>query len=245
MKKALLIFLILGFLFFFNYLPTLAQDPGIPDIVRFLLWGTYVPCSPCTGRAVVPMYVFNDESIEWMFIPLEWTGEISLDTILFAEGRFDDPYYPGVFIINEEKKVFITNLIPEYMPPGQGIYLYMYFTVQDTGLATIDLTIPITDEPFNFTDSTFNVFPPHFIPSEFRIQEQNILPGDVNQDGHVFVSDVIYLVNYLFKGGSPPAYLPSGDVNLDCKITVSDVVYIINYLFKNGSSLEMGCCFTY
>ncbi len=61
--------------------------------------------------------------------------------------------------------------------------------------------------------------------------------GDANGDQKITVSDVIYLINYLFKGG--PAPIPEvsvGDVNCDGKITVSDVIYLINYLFKGGPS---------
>jgi hypothetical protein len=65
------------------------------------------------------------------------------------------------------------------------------------------------------------------------------LCGDVNADVKVKVSDVVYLINYLFKGGPaplcPPApYLTCGDANGDGKVTVADVVYLINYLFKGG-----------
>lgn len=59
--------------------------------------------------------------------------------------------------------------------------------------------------------------------------------GDANSDGKVTVSDVIYLINYLFKGGPAPWFFYS-DTNGDGKITVSDVVYLIIYLFKGGSS---------
>jgi len=60
MKK----FLISGFwfmLFVFALNLSYAQDPGVPDTVRFETWGTYVPCPPCSGTAVVPMVVFTDE----------------------------------------------------------------------------------------------------------------------------------------------------------------------------------------
>jgi M6 family metalloprotease-like protein len=59
--------------------------------------------------------------------------------------------------------------------------------------------------------------------------------GDANADKILTVTDVIYLVNYLFRGGNTP--IPEslvGDVNCDGKISVSDVVYLINYLFKGG-----------
>ncbi|MDP2960810.1 MAG: dockerin type I domain-containing protein, partial [candidate division Zixibacteria bacterium] len=65
--------------------------------------------------------------------------------------------------------------------------------------------------------------------------ELPFLRGDVNADKKLTVSDVIYLINYLFKGGPAPMPIKtSGDVNCDGQVTVSDVVYLINYLFKGG-----------
>lgn len=59
--------------------------------------------------------------------------------------------------------------------------------------------------------------------------------GDTNADKQVTVSDVIYLVNYLFKGGPLPVpVMEAGDPNCDGKVTVSDVIYLVNYLFKGG-----------
>jgi len=60
------------------------------------------------------------------------------------------------------------------------------------------------------------------------------ITGDANGDKVVNVTDVVYLINYLFKGGSAPVPLSTGDVNCDGKVTVSDVIYLINYLFKGG-----------
>ena len=60
--------------------------------------------------------------------------------------------------------------------------------------------------------------------------------GDANMDGKVTVSDVVYLINYLFKGGPEP-WKAYSDANGDGKVTVSDVVYLINYLFKGGPPL--------
>jgi hypothetical protein len=60
------------------------------------------------------------------------------------------------------------------------------------------------------------------------------LRGDANMDKKTSVSDVVFLINYLFKGGTAPDPVYLGDVNCDGKTTVSDVVYLINYLFKGG-----------
>jgi len=65
--------------------------------------------------------------------------------------------------------------------------------------------------------------------------ESAFIYGDANYDGEITVSDVIYIINYLFKGGPPPVpELASGDANCNGEVTVSDVIYIINYLFKGG-----------
>jgi len=65
----------------------------------------------------------------------------------------------------------------------------------------------------------------------------NLLRGDLNGDSSLSVSDVVYIINYLFKKGPPPvSCFKSGDVNCDSKVTISDVVYLINYLFKEGPS---------
>ncbi|MFH2048132.1 MAG: hypothetical protein ABIJ12_01705, partial [bacterium] len=60
------------------------------------------------------------------------------------------------------------------------------------------------------------------------------LPSDVQ----VLVSDLVWLVNYLFKGGTTPACLDAGDcaIPLDGQILVSDLVWLVNYLFKGGQA---------
>ncbi|MGB2980368.1 MAG: dockerin type I repeat-containing protein, partial [Candidatus Zixiibacteriota bacterium] len=65
--------------------------------------------------------------------------------------------------------------------------------------------------------------------------------GDANFDQTVDVGDVVYLTNYLYKGGSAPVPPAAGDANGDCTIDVGDVVYLVNYLFKGGPPPVEGC----
>jgi hypothetical protein len=58
--------------------------------------------------------------------------------------------------------------------------------------------------------------------------------GDVNGDGVINATDVVYLINYLFISGPAPDPLAAGDCNCDGNVNASDVVYLINYLFING-----------
>jgi hypothetical protein len=63
---------------------------------------------------------------------------------------------------------------------------------------------------------------------------QGEVRGDANGDAVINVSDVIYLVNYLFRGGDPPEPIETGDVNCDETTDVADVLYLVNYLYRDG-----------
>jgi hypothetical protein len=65
--------------------------------------------------------------------------------------------------------------------------------------------------------------------------------GDVNASDSLEVpsldvTDLAYLINYLFLTGTPAPlpYKDQGDVNADHKVDVLDVVYLINYVFIDG-----------
>ena len=56
------------------------------------------------------------------------------------------------------------------------------------------------------------------------------------------LADIIWLVNYVFKGGAwPQPRVESGDVNGDCSISASDIIVTVNYVFKSGQPLVEGC----
>jgi hypothetical protein len=61
------------------------------------------------------------------------------------------------------------------------------------------------------------------------------MPGDVNADYLVNLSDVIYLANHLMKSGPAPIPFEAGDLNCDCEVNLGDVIYLANYLLKSGT----------
>jgi hypothetical protein len=69
----------------------------------------------------------------------------------------------------------------------------------------------------------------------FRFNVFRCIRGDVNGDGVTNITDVVYLINYLFiDGPAPVPYLETGDTDCDGMINATDVVYLINYLFVGG-----------
>jgi serine protease AprX len=67
------------------------------------------------------------------------------------------------------------------------------------------------------------------------IQYSFYLTGDVTGDKLINVSDVIFLVNYLYKEGPAPTPLILGDVNCDDEIDLGDLVYLVSYLYQGGT----------
>jgi hypothetical protein len=60
--------------------------------------------------------------------------------------------------------------------------------------------------------------------------------GDANGDGIIDLGDLVYLINYLYKGGPAPDPLTVGDCNCDQTVQLGDVIFLMNYLFKSGPS---------
>lgn len=58
--------------------------------------------------------------------------------------------------------------------------------------------------------------------------------GDADGTGQVDLSDVIFLVNYIFGGGLAPEPIKTGDVDCNGRINLTDAVYLVNYIFGGG-----------
>lgn len=70
--------------------------------------------------------------------------------------------------------------------------------------------------------------------------------GDANFDGSLSSSDIIYIVNYVFKSGSVPVpCAPAGDVNCDQLVSSSDIIYLVNHVFKSGPQPPCDLCNLY
>ena len=60
--------------------------------------------------------------------------------------------------------------------------------------------------------------------------------GNVNYDqGDVIdISDLVYLVDYMFIGGAPPPCFEEADIDGSSGIDISDLVYLVDYMFNGG-----------
>jgi hypothetical protein len=63
------------------------------------------------------------------------------------------------------------------------------------------------------------------------------LRGNIDNDGanEVNVSDLTYLVEFLFQGGPDPVCVDEADVDASGAVNVSDLTYLVAYLFQGGA----------
>ena len=58
--------------------------------------------------------------------------------------------------------------------------------------------------------------------------------GDADGSGAINISDAVYIIAYIFSGGSTPVPTGRGDVDCSSSINISDAVYLISYVFGGG-----------
>jgi len=97
----------------------------------------------------------------------------------------------------------------------------------DTGIYTDNIVITSND-----SEPSRN---PTVIPAELTVTaEKPYTCGDVDDDGSININDIVYLINFKYKDGSPPVYMNAADVNSDGDINLLDIIVLIQYKYKSG-----------
>ncbi len=167
---------------------------------------TYVPQAPRAFSLRLPT---NEDTLSSLNADLFWQKTTDPDPgdVIKYDLYYDtsQTFTAPVIIPNLNDTAYST---PQLEP---GIFYWWKVKARDTNTAG------------TWSTQTFKFFVP------------SCMPGNVNGDAHVNVTDVIHLINYLFKGGpSPLPIRMCGDVQCDGNVNVGDVIYLINYLFKGG-----------
>src|SRR5574341_452208 len=69
-------------------------------------------------------------------------------------------------------------------------------------------------------------------------------PGDATGDDKVLLSDIVTIINFLFKSHPAPSPSCRADANADGQVLLTDIVYLINFIFKSGPAPQKSreCC---
>ncbi len=90
-----------------------------------------------------------------------------------------------------------------------------------------------------------DICPHHYDPGQDDLNNDGIgdaccclMRGDVNHDGQpsTDISDLVYLVDYMFTSGPPPVCVMEGNIDGSpaALIDISDLVYLVDYMFNLG-----------
>jgi hypothetical protein len=140
--------------------------------------------------------------------------------------------------------------IVEFSNSGNGLIYGSYFGggEADDGL---DIALDgrdnayLTGWTFSSNFPTLNPYQMHQDGSDAFVTKMDLAPvyicGNANTDATVDISDVVYLIAYIFSGGSAPNPVLAGDANCDSMVDISDVVYMIAYIFSGGAAPCAAC----
>lgn len=112
-------------------------------------------------------------------------------------------------------------------------------TFTDLGDGTADFVFtPQSTQIGDVYNLTFTVTDPNSAFDEINVTYEVVafLRGDANSDNTLDMSDILFILNYLYKGGQAPASFDATDVNYDNEINVLDAEYLIRYFYKQGPS---------
>ena len=243
-KSLLLVFLTSSFAFFLSW-------QGLAQVNEYLLVPVDLQVSPVDSVVQVNVNINTIDVLQDFFVPLfaEGTSNPVLDTVLTGglSSALPPAFYNSlmywfgfpILVVNPygpptDPMCFIAAI--GHATPCNGLYCRMFYQVTGPGTLTFRTAVhsvggPVLmrrgdgPAPINWPDSGE--------VGSFEITA-NAQRGDANYDGKLTVSDIVYLISYLFKGGPPPFVSEAGDFNCDGQITVTDVILLLNYLFKGG-----------
>ncbi len=217
------------------------DDPGLADTLGFSTTALYYPLG-YGGSAFVGVRFFNDNQVYGLSCPFLISGPVSYDSTSFLGSRVEYLENKTSNYNFSESKLLIGAVPVEEdpIPPGSDGLCKIWFALNDTvGTLTLDSTFFEPSNHLVFVNSVPEDYVPQFTAGSFPIMVY--LPGDATGERKVDVSDVVFLVNHVFRGGPIPAIPVAGDVNGNCVIDVTDVFYEANYVFKGGAAPLPGC----
>ena len=197
----------------------------------------------------VDISVTNTLPLRSMTIPFDYGGDVNLtfDSVSTQGTRTD--YFEEIqfnAVSGTKRSYTLTSSFsgtsPD-LPPGSGPVFSIFFTVP-SGASGVN---PVSLISFSGSQPTLShpcvSFLPDTISGEIEVVQSiccENLRGNVDNDSQdqTNVSDLTYLVGFLFQGGSAPPCEAEANVDGDIfeSIDVSDVTYLVDFLFTGGSA---------
>jgi len=175
-----------------------------------------------------------EQHSEWTFnllgepeMPI-WTSQLDSLEVVFPDTLFSD----SSFLVHVKGATYHNSVSSAYVCLWKQGEVYLTGYTDYGGNVTFH-PVPSTEGAMLVTVTKHNYLP---YEGESYVYPPEYVSGDANGDRLVDLADAVYLLNYLFKDGTPPVPLVAGDSNCDGQEDLADIVYLLNYLFKGGAS---------
>ncbi len=224
---------------------SLAQDAGTPDSVRIDSVVAYT-----NGIGAVPVNFYNDEPLAGLEVTLTVNSpDVQIDSFSFVGSRVDYISVKGSSGFPSAITIYAAPISAEpLIAAGNGLlgtlYLSWDVAVAPQVVPIDSITIVNVDVEYSttFSNASAQTFTPQFVLGYIDIQQAYGccagMRGNVDNDplDAVNVSDLTYLVKFLFQGG-PPADCPD-EADIDGlngpEPNVADLTWLVAFLFQGG-----------
>ena len=199
----------------------------------------------------VPINFTNDVSLSGVELTI-WQNspEVQIDSFSFSGGRVEYTALKGECIMGDTISIYALPFAEEpLITTGTGLlgHLYLSYSLDiSPQVLTIDsITVVIPPDVIystNFMEPGRSNFTPDFVKGYLDIQQGFGCCVDIrgNADNTAEqepnVADIVYMVDFLFRGGPPPDCPMEADVDNEDGpgMNVADIVFLVDYLFRGG-----------
>jgi hypothetical protein len=236
----------------FHFDQSQAQDPGVADTVRLasVSGQIYNTELDSFGTAAMPVFLFNDEELVSVVIPLlldGYSGWLRYDSVSYVDSRLAQPAvldHREAYLFGTDRFTVDSLLLSfslssgENLPVGSGKLCDVWFTLHFGGEVLVDSLSHSPQGGLLLTDSNQNSFSPQFSSGLIDIA-CNYLVGDVNEDGSLDIGDVI-THHKMFFYDSPwwdyPIFERAGLFDLDCdrRLDMRDLMRLCHTVYETG-----------
>lgn len=183
------------------------------------------------------VYAVNSLPLAELWIPFSWAGPLDMSYDSATTTGLRTEFMPEQTLVsyspgNERATYrFRTSGINE-LSPDSGAVLSLWFTCQSAEGGE--------SSPISLT--AYSSYTPKFVArraevAPFQIGGAFLLckAGDIDgSNTDIDISDLVYLVDYMFNGGPPPPLMASADVNGSGAVDIADLVYLVDFMFNDG-----------
>ncbi|MEE8576627.1 MAG: dockerin type I repeat-containing protein, partial [candidate division Zixibacteria bacterium] len=196
----------------------------------------------------VDVSVRNYVSLTSLTIPFTWAGDLNLKlnsvSTVGLRTEFMESHTFTHYSGSARQATYFFNpaadpLFP-VLPPGDGPVLSLYFKIPlSAPFGTDSVVIGNYGDYLLEFGTEVGTYVPELGETGIVASGNFCLAGDVNNDGFsADISDLTYLISYLFGNGPAPEDMNTANVNGIGGIDISDVTHIVNFMFLDGPDPE-------